>query len=64
MFAVRSESRSDRADPVFIPTMSADAMYLADVVAGERRLIELYRRALEGLAERSCPALGSVRRGR
>ena len=50
MFTIWSESRSDRRDPEFIrDDIQRTRTYLADVVAGEERLLEAYAEALEEL---------------
>src|SRR5688500_17614995 len=50
MFTIWSESRSDRRDPEFVrDDVHRTRTYLADVVAGEERLLEAYREALEQL---------------
>ena len=50
MFDVWSEARSDRNEPAFIKDdIERTRTYLADVVAGEERLLESYQAALEQL---------------
>lgn len=50
MFTVWSEVRSDRGDPAFIrDDIQRTRTYLADIVAGEERLLKAYREALEQL---------------
>ena len=50
MFTIWAESRSDRRDPEFVrDDIQRTRTYLADVVAGEERLLEAYREALAQL---------------
>ena len=50
MFTVWSEVRSDRDDPAFIrDDIQRTRTYLADIVAGEERLLKAYAQALEQL---------------